>query len=130
MVQRARKKAGALPNASFLVGDAASLEFRDASFDLVIEFGVIHHVPNWRDALAETHRVLKVDGEFLFEDLSVETWERGIGIPLKRISEHPYDEMFRKQEFVNELDSLGFEVEIHETNPLSFYHFWGRAKKN
>ena len=129
MVQRAQKRAGALPNATFLEGDAANLEFPDASFDLVIEFGVIHHVPNWRDALAETHRILEDDGEFLFEDLCVETWERGIGIPLKKISDHPYDEMFRKQEFVDELESLGFEVEIHETSPLSFYHFWGRAKK-
>jgi hypothetical protein len=68
-------------------------------------------------------------GEFLFEDLSLETWERGIGVPFKRIADHPYDQMFRQDEFVNELESLGFEVETHESSPLSFYHFWGRAEK-
>ena len=75
------------------------------------------------------HRVLKIHGEFLFEDLSLETWERGIGIPFKRITDHPYDQMFRKQEFIDELKTLGFALETHEDSPLSFYYFWGRAEK-
>jgi len=129
MIRRARRKARALPNAAFVEGDVTSLEFPDASFDLVVDFGIVHHVPNWKDALAEVHRALKVHGEFLFEDLPLETWERGIGIPFKRIADHPYDQMFRKQEFVNELEALGFEVETHENSPFSFYHFWGRAEK-
>ena len=129
MVQRARRKAGELPNASFHQGDVTNLEFADGSFDLVVDFGIVHHVPNWRDALSEVQRVLSAGGEFLFEDLSVETWERGIGIPFKRIADHPYDEMFRKPEFVGELEALGFDVETHENSPLSFYHFWGRARK-
>jgi SAM-dependent methyltransferase len=94
-----------------------------------MDFGIVHHVSNWRAALAEVHGTLRPGGEFLFEDLSVETWERGIGIPFKRIADHPYDEMFRRQEFVDGLLALGFDVEIHESNPVSFYHFWGRAEK-
>lgn len=129
MIQRARKKAHALRNATFLEGNVAGLDFPDASFDLAIDFGIVHHVPNWKDALAEVHRTLKPRGEFLFEDLSLETWERGIGIPFRKITDHPYDQMFRKQEFVDELHTLGFEVEVHEENPFSFYHFWGRGEK-
>jgi ubiquinone/menaquinone biosynthesis C-methylase UbiE len=129
MIRRATRRSGALPNATFLEGDVSSLEFPDATFDLVLDFGILHHVPNWRDALAEVHRMLRPGGEFLFEDLSAETWERGIGIPFKKISDHPYDEMFRKQEFVDELTALGFDVETHESSPLSFYYFWGRAEK-
>lgn len=129
MIKRALEKAGALPNATFFQSDVSNLELPDADFDLVVDFGIVHHVPNWKDALAEVHRALKVDGEFLFEDLSVETWERGIGIPFKRIADHPYDDMFRTQEFVDELVTLGFEVETHENRPFSFYHFWGRAVK-
>jgi len=129
MIRRATRRSGALPNATFLEGDVSSLEFPDATFDLVLDFGILHHVPNWRDALAEVHRMLRPGGEFLFEDLSAETWERGIGIPFKRISDHPYDEMFRKQEFVDELMALGFDVETHEGSPFSFYYFWGRAEK-
>jgi len=129
MIRRARRKACALPNVTFVKGDVSSLEFPDATFDLVIDFGIVHHVPNWKDALAEVHRTLKVHGEFLFEDLSLETWERGIGIPFKKILDHPYDQMFRKHEFVYELEAVGFDVETYENSPLSFYHFWGRAEK-
>ena len=129
MIRRARKKAGELPNATFMEGDVTNIDVPDASFDLVVDFGIVHHVPNWREALAEVHRTLKMRGEFLFEDLSVETWERGIGIPFKKIADHPYDEMFKKQEFVDELEALGFAVETHEDSPFSFYYFWGRAEK-
>jgi SAM-dependent methyltransferase len=129
MIRRAKRKAGALPNATFLEGDVTNLEFPSAAFDLVVDFGIVHHVPNWRNALAEVHRNLKLDGEFLFEDLPIETWERGIGVPFKRIADHPYDQMFTKQGFVEELEALGFDVETHESSPFSFYHFWGRARK-
>lgn len=129
MIRRAKKKAGALPNATFLETDVASLDFPDAAFDLVVNFGTLHHVPNWKKALTEVHRSLKIGGEFLFEDLPLETWERGIGIPFKRIADHPYDEMFRKDEFVDGLETLGFTVEMHENRPFSFYHIWGRAEK-
>jgi len=129
MIRRAQKKVRALPNATFLEGDVTSLEYPNATFDLVIDFGIVHHVPNWREALAEVHRTLNIHGEFLFEDLPLETWERGIGIPFKRIADHPYDQMFRKQEFVDELKALGFAVETHDASPFSFYHFWGRAEK-
>ena len=129
MIGRASRVLDALPDATFVEGDVTNVEFPNATFDLVMDFGVVHHVPNWRDALSEVHRTLKPGGEFLFEDLPLETWERGIGIPFKRIADHPYDQMFREQEFVDELKALGFDVEIHENSPFSFYHFWGRAGK-
>ncbi|MBT8039770.1 MAG: class I SAM-dependent methyltransferase [Gammaproteobacteria bacterium] len=129
MIERAQKRASMLKNATFAVGDVSNLEFPDSYFDLIVDFGIIHHVPNWKEALAQVHRTLKDQGEFLFEDLSIETWDRGIGIPLKKIADHPYDEMFKKQEFVDELKALGFDVQTHESSPFSFYHFWGRAKK-
>jgi SAM-dependent methyltransferase len=129
MIRRAKRRASALPNATFIEGDVSNLEIPDYSFDLVMDFGIVHHVPNWRAVLVEVHRALKGHGVFLFEDLSLETWERGIGIPFKRIADHPYDQMFRTQEFLTELESLGFKVESYESNPFSFYHFWGRAEK-
>lgn len=129
MINRARRKGQGLESAEFLQGDASSLAFEDETFDLVVDFGIIHHIPNWRDALAEVHRTLKTNGEFLFEELSLETWERGIGRPLKKILEHPYDRMFRRQEFVDQLKILGFETETYEEKPVGFYYFWGKAAK-
>ena len=129
MVERARKKEHGLENALFLQGDAARLLFVDGTFDLAVDFGIIHHIPNWREALAEIHRTLNAHGELYFEELPVETWERGIGKPLKRLLEHPYKEMFRQNEFVAELERLGFDVEMYEDSLASLYYFWGRAKK-
>jgi ubiquinone/menaquinone biosynthesis C-methylase UbiE len=129
MVGRARRREKGLSNARFLQGDAAKLPLTEKSFDLVVDFGIIHHVPNWRDALTEIQRILKTDGEFFFEELPVETWERGIGKPLKKLLTHPYDEMFRQSEFVTELERLGFDVEVREASLIGLYHFWGRATK-
>ena len=129
MVERAKKKEQGLENALFLQGDAAQLPFVDGTFDLAVDFGIIHHIPNWREALAEIYRALNANGELFFEELPVETWERGIGKPLKRVLEHPYEEMFRQSEFVGELERLGFEVDVHEDSLFSLYHFWGRARK-
>jgi ubiquinone/menaquinone biosynthesis C-methylase UbiE len=127
MVDRARRRQRGLGNAQFLQGDAAQLPFADDSFDLAVDFGIIHHIPNWQAALSELRRTLKKNGELFFEELPVETWERGIGKPLKKILDHPYEEMFRQHEFLEELERLGFEVEVYEESLASFYYFWGRA---
>lgn len=129
MIKRARQKGQGLENAKFLQEDASSLAFDNESFDLVVDFGIIHHIPNWQNALAEVHRTLKTNGEFLFEELSLEAWETGIGRPLRKILEHPYDQMFRRQEFVDQLKNLGFETETYEEKPVGFYYFWGKASK-
>ena len=129
MIKRARIRGIGLPNAEFMQGDASDLPFDDASFDLVVDFGIIHHIPNWRDALSEVHRLLVPGGEFLFEELPAETWQRGIGRPLKPILEHPYDEMFSKEEFVGELVDLGFDIETRDSSPLGLYYFRGCATK-
>jgi len=129
MIEMARKKQHDLRNVQFLQGDAANLPLIESRFDLAIDFGIIHHIPNWRDALAEIHRTLKTNGAFFFEELPVETWERGIGKPLKKVLEHPYEEMFRQHEFAQELVRRGFEVETHEENLISFHYFWGQATK-
>lgn len=44
------------------VADAERLPFPDGSFDGVYSFGVLHHAPNMRLAVAEIHRVLRPGG--------------------------------------------------------------------
>lgn len=43
-------------------GDAESLPFDDATFDLVYSYGVLHHTPNTPKSLDEVFRVLKPGG--------------------------------------------------------------------
>jgi hypothetical protein len=67
----------------------------DSAFDLAVDFGIIRHILIWREALAELCKTLKINGDAFFEELPVDTWERGIGKPLKRLLEHLYEEKFR-----------------------------------
>jgi ubiquinone/menaquinone biosynthesis C-methylase UbiE len=45
--------------------NAASLDFPDATFDVVYSFGVLQHIPEVQTAVAEIHRVLRPGGELL-----------------------------------------------------------------
>lgn len=54
-----------LSAASFVVGDAMQLPYRDDTFDVVASVGSLQHVPDVEQALAEAHRVA-VDGGQLF----------------------------------------------------------------
>ena len=58
-----------IPNIHFLEVDATNLPFQDNDFDIVLSFGVMHHVSNWLDALKEIRRVLKPKGYFIYRDI-------------------------------------------------------------
>lgn len=47
------------------VMDAENLAFRDATFDVVYSFGVLHHIPSTERAFNEVRRVLRPGGVFL-----------------------------------------------------------------
>jgi ubiquinone/menaquinone biosynthesis C-methylase UbiE len=52
-------------SASIGVGDAEMLPFEDCVFDLVYSWGVLHHTPDTKKAIGETHRVLKPGGRIV-----------------------------------------------------------------
>ena len=59
----------AIQNIHFLEVDTTHLPFQDNDFDIVLSFFVMHHIPNWLDALEEIKRVLKPGGYFIYADL-------------------------------------------------------------
>ena len=112
-------------SATFQVMNAAQLNFPNNYFDAIFDFGIIHHIPNWKDCIQELKRVLKPNGKIILEDLSIETFSIGIGKLWKKILEHPYDNMYTKSQFSQYLKEIGFEINNYkEFNPLKLIkHF-------
>ena len=118
MVELAIKK-NTNPNTHFEIGDASNLKYENNQFDAIFNFGIIHHIPNWKDCLEELKRVLKPGGELIIEDLSIETFKTLTGRILKKITKHPYNEMYRMDEFIDHLKLLGFQIfKTKVYNPL------------
>ncbi|HJZ86585.1 MAG TPA: class I SAM-dependent methyltransferase [Polyangia bacterium] len=109
-VERARAHAGPLLDhrAEFRVGDAARLDFPDASFDAVFDFAVLHHVPPWRQAVAEIGRVLKPGGRFYFEDLLKDLI---LSRPFRALFDHPVDAQFQGYELFQALRAAGLMIQ-------------------
>ncbi|MBN2080326.1 MAG: class I SAM-dependent methyltransferase [Spirochaetes bacterium] len=124
MIAKARKRT-ADPSISFKVMDAAHLDFPDGRFDAIFDFGIIHHIPDWRECLRELKRVLKPRGELIIEDLSLDSFSTGIGRLWKALSAHPYERMYRAREFMEFLKELGFTIRSYqESNPLKLVRFF------
>jgi ubiquinone/menaquinone biosynthesis C-methylase UbiE len=68
-VKIARENDDDIPHLAFVEADSTDLPFEDGSFDVVLSFGVLHHIKDWRDALKEIKRVLKSDGYFIYADI-------------------------------------------------------------
>jgi ubiquinone/menaquinone biosynthesis C-methylase UbiE len=106
MVARARRRLSRHgERVDVRTGDASELPFADASLDAVVDFGVIHHVPAWRDAVTQAARVLRPGGQFVFEEVTRHALERW---SYRTFLEHPEHDRFSPQEFVAELERHGF----------------------
>jgi ubiquinone/menaquinone biosynthesis C-methylase UbiE len=108
MVGLARRRLARLRDRVRLwVGDATAIAAAEGRYDAVFDFGIVHHVPNWRDALAEVHRVLKPGGRFYVE----EVFEKFILHPLwRRLLDHPLQDRFDHDRFRDALEKAGFRV--------------------
>lgn len=104
MIALARQRE--LPGATFAVADASRLtDIEDASKDTVVIFGVLHHIPAWREVLQECYRVLRPGGALFVEEPDgkyIAAWDRIF--PWS----HPTTFTFRQLE--DTLAALGFTV--------------------
>jgi len=110
---------------SFMVMDASKLDFPDNTFDAVFNFGIIHHIPNWKDCLYELKRVLKKDGELILEDLSIESFSGFPGKLYRSLLTHPYAQMFSVDDFIQQLKMTGFSIRHFQiSNPMKLFKFF------
>lgn len=59
-------QSGSLLDTGVLHQDATKLSFSDDSFQAVMSFDVLEHIPNYHKALSEAWRVLRPGGRFIF----------------------------------------------------------------
>jgi len=112
-----------LPNAEFMVHDAAYLPFADESKDVVVIFGVLHHIPMWRKVVSEVYRVLRPSGRFFVEEpdgAAVARFERVFAWG------HAPDALFLLSDFERFLRETGFTV-LGQRHMMSFG--WYDARK-
>jgi ubiquinone/menaquinone biosynthesis C-methylase UbiE len=107
------------------VGDATQINAPDSTYDAVFDFGIIHHIPDWRKALAEVHRVLKPRGRFYAEEILKDF----IRHPLwRRLLDHPIQDRFDHQQFIDALNQAGLTVTADK--PFRQSIGWYVAEKN
>jgi len=69
-------------------------------YDAVFDFAIIHHIPNWTDALTEITRVLAPGGKFYFDEVTA----LALATPTYRLLfDHPAENRFTAEEFLAEL---------------------------
>lgn len=117
MVERARHRLSRFgARVKLWTGDVTCIDAENESYDAAFDFGIIHHVPNWRDALAEIYRVLR-PGACLYAE---EVLRRFIHHPVwRRVLEHPMEDRFDYAEFREGLRAMGFA-------PVVSRQLWGQ----
>lgn len=88
-------------------GDVERIDAPDATYDAVFDFGIVHHVRDWRAAVREIHRVLKPGGRFYAEEVLAAF----ILNPLtRRLLDHPLEDRFDASMFGEALRAEGFSL--------------------
>lgn len=109
-----------LKNAAFHVMDATDLAaFEDASKDLVVIFGILHHVPRWSRVIKEIRRVLRPGGELYLEEpseLLISPWDR-----LFKWGHSP-EAQFALPALELELEHAGFDLDRRKRRHLFGYY--------
>jgi ubiquinone/menaquinone biosynthesis C-methylase UbiE len=103
----------------FWVGDAESIQAADATYEAVFEFGILHHVPDWRAALLEIRRVTKPGGTLYAEDVyaALISWKWS-----RKLLEHPDEGLFDHAGFTRAIRGSSFEI-LSETSLLGLFGF-------
>jgi len=98
MIVKARRRIAGLthPPTAAYVADVLHLPYKEALFDAVFGFGVLHHAPDWRAGLKEIVRVLQPGGCYYFEELYPSLYQNFI---TRHILLHPTENRFRSEDW-------------------------------
>jgi ubiquinone/menaquinone biosynthesis C-methylase UbiE len=94
-------------NVNLWVGNTRQIPVADETYDVVFDFGTLHHVNDWQAALFEINRVIKPGGRFYIEEIT----RRFIVHPFwRRLLDHPQENRFEREDLVEGLQTAGFNV--------------------
>lgn len=109
MVKKAARRAALDPKKrlAFALADAQRLPLAEASVDAAVNFGIIHHLEDWRLGPRELGRVLKPGGIFFFEEIYPPLYANFL---MKRLVAHPTHDRFHGPEFRAGLAAAGLTL--------------------
>ncbi len=109
MIRKAqgRLTAAELERVALFVADASRLPVQADSVDAVFGFGVLHHIPDWRSALAEVARVLKPAGAYYLEELYPGLYANFL---TKHILLHPSQDRFSDRDLRQAMADAGLSL--------------------
>ena len=121
--ERSAEKARACEcHVQFVVGDAAAMEFPDASVDMVFCHQTLHHIVDQVATVREFYRVLKPGGVLLL----AESCKKFIhSVSVKLLFRHPMDVQKTDNEYLQLLEDSGFV--LNPENISRPYPWWSRA---
>lgn len=108
MIARARRRLAGRNDVEVRVGDAAAIDLADASVDAVFDFGIVHHVPDWRAAIGEVARVLRPGGHLYYSEVTKHALDRP---SYRLLFDHPDHDRFTADGFVAALEERGLRVD-------------------
>lgn len=111
MVGKARRRLRHHANrARLAVGDATDLRAvfgaGEAAYDAAFDFAIVHHIEDWRTALAEIGRVLRPGGIFYFDEVTAHALARP---SYRAMFDHPEHDRFTAEQFLDELPHHGLQ---------------------
>lgn len=110
--------------ACVFVGNAEAVAVPGASLEVVVEYGILHHVPRWQQALREIARMLKPGGVFYFEDLLI-----GLvgAAPMQALFDHPQASQFHGRALRTGLEAA--ELHVQKWRQVGEWGVMGAAAK-
>ncbi|MHA4815438.1 class I SAM-dependent methyltransferase [Streptomyces aculeolatus] len=132
MIARAQRRLADRPGRVRLtVGDATDLRSafgaEDDTYDAAFDFAIIHHIPDWRSAVAEIARVLKPGGVFAFDEVTAHALARP---SYRKLFVHPEHDRFTADDFLAELPRHGLDVHGARTKIQADYLLGTARKQN
>jgi ubiquinone/menaquinone biosynthesis C-methylase UbiE len=106
MLRAAQRKRAAWQSVplQLLAADAQQLPFPDRCFDAVFNYGIIHHLEDWQQGIAEIARVLNNNGIFYFEEIYPPLYANPL---FRRLLVHPRENRFHGPQFRSALAKAG-----------------------